>query len=337
MDGQNIVAIAMGEPGKWTRILGLAHGAYLTYAAIDRGGETAPGQITARDMIDVYHVKKLNKQSDVYGIIAGDTSYSMSPYIHNAAFKAAGINAVFVPLQVTDLDAFMRRMVLPATREIDLNFRGFAVTNPHKTAVIKYCDRLDKTAESIGSVNTVKIDNEKLIGYNTDAAGFIGPLEKRYGDLKNARVAVVGAGGAARACVYALKRAGTTISVMARSAQKALALAKEFKVKNEQLSAGIFSEMDILVHATPLGTRGSHVDEAIATADQLRGVRLVYDLIYNPLETRLLRECRMAGADTLNGFDMLVAQAAEQFKIWTGLEPPVKEMSAAARKKLDEY
>jgi 3-dehydroquinate dehydratase/shikimate dehydrogenase len=342
-DGRSVIPIAMGEAGKWTRILGLAHGAYLTYASPDAGSETAPGQITARDMIDVYRVKELDKQTEVYGIIAGDTSYSMSPYIHNAAFRAAGRNSVFVPCQIRDLDAFMRRMVLPATREIDLNFRGFAVTNPHKAAIIRYCDGLDQTACAIGAVNTIQINGGKLFGSNTDAEGFIRPLRKKFGDLKRARVAVVGAGGAARACVHALLNMGANVTILARDRGQARSLAtdlskvnQELTVNSYQLTEARFTDFDIVVNTTPLGTLGEHVNETIATAEQLRGVKLVYDLVYNPPETRLLHKARQAGAETLNGFDMLIAQAAEQFKIWTGGNAPVEMMAAAAKRKLDE-
>jgi 3-dehydroquinate dehydratase/shikimate dehydrogenase len=330
-----IIPIAMGEAGKWTRILGLAHGAYLTYAALDTGGETAPGQITAREMIDIFRVKELDGSTEVYGIIAGDTTYTMSPYIHNAAFKATGSNAVFVPLQVKDIDTFMRRMVLPETREIDLNFRGFSVTNPHKQAIVQYLDNVDAAAAKIGAVNTVKIEDGKLVGFNTDAQGFIAPLTDNFSDLKGARAAVVGAGGAARACVYTLKNAGADVTVFARNSEKATALAKEFGANSKPLTTD-FSDFDIVVNATPLGTRGKAENETIATAEQLRGVKLVYDLIYNPNETRLLREAKLAGAQTLGGFEMLMAQAAEQFKIWTGKQAPIDEMTIAAQKRLNE-
>src|SRR5262249_54836428 len=155
------------------RILGLAHGAYLTYASLESGSETAPGQISAEDMKNVFRVKELDESTDVYGIIAGDTSYTMSPYVHNAAFKAAGVNAVFVPLQVSDLDEFIRRMVRPETREIELNFKGFSVTNPHKQAIVRHLDFLYETARNTGAVNTISIENGKLYGHNTDADGFL--------------------------------------------------------------------------------------------------------------------------------------------------------------------
>jgi 3-dehydroquinate dehydratase/shikimate dehydrogenase len=191
-ENKQIIPIAMGEAGKWTRILGLAHGAFMTYTALDSGKETAPGQISVQDLIEVYRVKELDENTEIYGILGSNTTVSMSPYIHNAAFKFHNLNSVFVPLQVNNLDEFVRRMVKPETREIDLNFRGFAVTIPHKTEIIKHLDSIDETAKAVGAVNTVKIVDGKLHGYNTDADGFIAPLLDIYGDLKHAKVAVIG-------------------------------------------------------------------------------------------------------------------------------------------------
>ena len=330
-DGE-VIPIAMGEPGKWTRILGPAHGAYMTYAALEAGETTAPGQITAADMIDVFRVRELDRETKVYGIVAGDTGYSISPWMHNAGFKAAGQNRVFVPLQVANIDEFIRRMIKENSREIDLNFGGFSVTNPHKRSIIPHLDEIDETAAAIGAVNTVKIEGGKLNGYNTDAAGFIAPLKKAFGDLKDARVRVVGAGGAARACVYALKQEGAQVSVLARDISKAAALADEF-----QATVGKPDEIgcDILVNCTPLGTKGGGEDGTIATADKLADVKLVYDLVYNPTETRLIREAKEAGVPVLGGMEMLIAQGARQFEIWTGASAPLEAMASAVKKKLN--
>ena len=340
-ENKQIIPIAMGEAGKWTRILGLAHGAFMTYAALDEKSATAPGQITAREMIDVYRVKKLDEQTEVYGVIGGDTSYSMSPFMHNAAFKFHGLNAVFVPLQVRNLGEFLRRMVKPETRETGLNFKGFAVTIPHKTEIIKYLDETDETAKAIGAVNTVKIEDGKLYGYNTDAHGFVEPLKNSYGDLKNARVAVLGAGGAARACVYALKKEGAEVTIFARNAEKVRNLAEDFQVEIKELPKPktqnpkpIFKNFDIIVNTTPLGTRGALEDETPAVADQIKNVHLVYDLVYNPMQTRFLREAESVNVPTIGGLAMLVAQAIEQQKIWTGKDVPVKVMSRPALQKL---
>ena len=331
-----VIPIAMGEAGKWTRILALAHGAPMTYASLEEGVETAPGQISAKDLGDVYRAKELDDKTDVFGVVAGDTSYSLSPYMHNAAFKQTGLNSVFVPLQVSDLDRFMQRMVNAETREVELNFRGFSVTNPHKKAIMKYLDRVDETVQKIGAVNTVKVDKGKLLGYNTDAEGFVGPLKKMYGGLKGARVAVTGSGGAARACVYALQRERAIVTIFARDPKKARALEKEFGVVVKELTTDNqqLRTHDIIVNATPLGTKGEHEHETIATSDELRGVKLVYDLVYNPAETQLINEAKAVGVRTLSGIEMLIAQGARQFQIWTGSEAPIGQMRAAVEKRL---
>jgi 3-dehydroquinate dehydratase/shikimate dehydrogenase len=335
-ENKKIIPIAMGDAGKWTRILGLAHGAWMTYAALDAGSETAPGQVSARDLDEVYRARELNEATAVYGILGGDTSYSMSPYIHNAAFRFHRLNSVFVPLQVKNLDEFMRRMVRGETREIELNFKGFAVTIPHKQNIVKHLDAVDETARRIGAVNTVKIENGKLTGYNTDARGFIEPLTNTYGDLKNAEVAIFGAGGAARACVYALKAAGANVTIFARDAAKAKDLANEFQAESAKFKTQneSYGEFDIVVNATPLGTKGKAENETPAVAAQIQRVKLVYDLIYNPFETRLIKEAKSVFVPTLGGLSMLVAQAMAQQKIWTGIDAPMKEMSAAALRRL---
>ena len=335
-ENKQIIPIAMGESGKWTRILGLAHGAFMTYAALDSGKETAPGQISASDLIEVYRAQELDENTEVYGILGSNTSVSMSPYIHNAAFKFHDLNAVFVPLQVHDLDEFIKRMVKPETREIALNFKGFSVTIPHKQSIIKHLDFIDETAKKIGAVNTVKIVDGKLHGYNTDADGFIEPLLNSYGDLHGAKVAVLGAGGAARACVHALKESGAEVTIFARDLAKAKNLADNFKsrISNFKAEDENYGEFDILVNTTPLGMRGKAEGETPVLAAQLKGLDLVYDLVYIPFQTRLMNEADAADVPKIGGLAMLVAQAMRQQKIWTGKDAPMKEMSRAALKRL---
>lgn len=324
-DGKDIVPIAMGEAGKISRILGLAHGAAFTFASLEPSEATAAGQITATEMRDLYRVKMLDRETDVYGVIAGDTSYSMSPRIHNAAFANDKLNAVFVPLQVRDLGGFITKMVRSSTREIDLNFKGFSVTNPHKQEILKYLDEIDETASKIGAVNTVKIDADgKLIGSNTDAHGFIEPLKKQFSDLAGKKAAVIGAGGAARACVYALSKENADVTVFARDAAKAAKLAENFECGSADLDPdSSFADFDIVVNTTPVGTKGRD-EEPLIYAKALAGVELVYDLTYEPAETKLLAEAKKARAKTLGGLEMLLTQAAAQYKTWTGTSAPVK-------------
>lgn len=317
-DGKQIIPIAMGEAGKWTRILGLAHGAYLTYASLDAGRETADGQLTAKDLIDTYRVKELDKNTQVFGVIGDPVSQSLSPYMHNAEFAAAGVNAVFMHLLVKDLDAFIRRMVKAETREVELNFGGFSVTMPHKQAIIPHLDTIDPTAKKIGAVNTIKIDDGKLTGYNTDAHGFITPLKARFGDVRDARVAVFGAGGASRACVYALQKEGADVTVFARDLNKAKAFADEFGIKYEQLTTGHRPPTtDIIVDATPLGMKGPLEHESLFTGDELSGVKFVYDLVTSAADTPIVNAAKTAGVPAIGGLEMLIAQGVKQFEIWT--------------------
>ena len=325
-DGKGIIPIAMGEAGKWTRILGLAHGAFLTYASLDSGKETADGQITAKDMVEVYRVKELDRNTRVYGIIGDPVAGSLSPYMLNPAFVDYKINAVYLPLLVKDLDSFMTRMVKKETREVELDFGGFSVTMPHKQAIMKHLDAIDPTAEKIGAVNTVGIEDDKLTGYNTDAYGFITPLKERFGDLKDARVAVFGAGGAARACIYALKGKMADVTVFARDVQKAESLGEEFEAEHAEIGKADLQDFDIVVNTTPLGMKGPLENDSLFTAEQLKGVKFVYDLVTRSTDTPIICEAKKTGILAIDGFEMLIAQGAKQFEIWTGREAPVELM-----------
>ena len=334
--GRKLIPIAMGEAGKWTRVLGLAHGAFLTYAALDNEGETAPGQLTASEMIDVYRVKELDLETKVYGVIGDPVSSSLSPVIHNTAFAASGINAVFIPLLVHDLEAFMRRMVITATREVELNFGGFAVTMPHKREIIKHLDEIDPIAEAVGAVNTVNIVGGKLIGHNTDLHGFIDTLKRYFGDLHGTSVAIIGSGGAARACIYGLKHEKTEVTIFARDETKARTMTEQFGTRSfalskfkDESSRHSNSQFDIVVNATPVGMHGKLEEQTPITADELAGVKFVFDLVTRAGDTPLIREAKMAGVPAIGGFEMLLSQGMKQFEIWTGQTAPEEIMRDA--------
>ncbi len=341
-EGRPVIPIAMGEAGKWTRILGPAHGAFMTYASPDEGSETAPGQVTAQEMAKVYRVKHLDLETKVYGVIGDPVSRSLSPYIHNPAFASIGANAVFIPFLVKDIDAFMERMVRPETREVELNLAGFAVTMPHKRSVMKYLDVIDATAQAIGAVNTVRIEDGRLTGYNTDAGGFIEPLRQRLSTFAEIRVAVIGAGGAARAVAYALNAGGADVTVVARDPRKGRTIAQEFGTRYSDISS-FKSEIsnrsckayDIIVNATSLGMPGTSEEESLFTAEELSGVRYVYDLVTRVDETPLLREAGQAGIAVIGGLEMLMAQAAKQFEIWTGRHAPIGLMRSSATARME--
>lgn len=335
-ENKEIIPIAMGESGKWTRILGLAHGAFMTYASLDSDKETAPGQVTAKDLIEVYRAKELDETTEVYGILGNNVGVSLSPYIHNTAFKFHKLNSVFVPLQVHDLDEFIKRMVKPETREVELNFKGFSVTIPHKQSIIKHLDYIDETAKKIGAVNTVKIVDGKLYGYNTDAKGFIEPLKQVYGDLSGVKVGILGAGGAARACIYALQKENADVTVFAKNIEKAKNLVDDFQVDLQEIQdpKSKIQTQDIIVNSTPLGMKGKAENETPLTAEQMKNAKLVYDLVYIPFHTQFMKEADKVEVPKIGGMAMLVAQAIEQQRIWTDLEAPLKEISAEVLKRI---
>jgi 3-dehydroquinate dehydratase / shikimate dehydrogenase len=333
-EGRDVIAIAMGQAGIMTRILGPSRGSFLTYGAFDSDSATAPGQLTARELREIYRMDKINRQTEVIGLIGMPVRHSLSPQIHNALFEDSGVNAVYIPFEVHDAGQFMRRLAHPLSRELNWKLRGLSVTAPHKSAVIEFLDWIDPAAKEMGAVNTILARGDELLGYNTDAAGLIGPLNRKFGSLQGARCAIVGAGGGARAALWALRNEGADVALFVRDPDKARVVSKEFAVDTKLVSEASFAGFDLVVNATPLGTRGVSEQDTVATVDQLRGVRLAYDLVYNPLETRFLREARAAGCEALSGIEMLLAQAVEQFKIWIGAEPDIDIMRAAALRAL---
>jgi 3-dehydroquinate dehydratase/shikimate dehydrogenase len=333
-EGRDAISIAMGEAGLLTRVLAPSRGAFLTYGSLDVPQATAPGQITASDLRELYRVDSINERTSIMGLIGSPVAHSLSPQMHNAAFATCGIDAVYIPFETRDVRAFTRRMAHPRTRELEWNLRGFSVTAPHKSAIIEELNEVDPAAREIGAVNTVVCEGDALRGYNTDAAAALAPLRGLI-DLEGARVALIGAGGAARALLWSLRESNAHTTVFARDGESARTVATQFGASSRQLEGVRFNEFDLVINATPLGTRGAREDEAVASAEQLRGARFAYDLVYNPAETRFLREARAAGCEAcIGGLAMLVAQAAAQFELWTGASAPVEVMRAAAERAL---
>ena len=333
-EGREMISIGMGQAGIMTRVLGPSRGSFLTYGSLDDESATAPGQLTARELREVYRIDQIDQQTEVLGIIGKPVGHSLSPRIQNAAFGAGKVNAVYIPFEVHDVGQFMRRMAHPRTRELDWNLRGLSVTAPHKTDVLGTLDWIEPAAREIGAVNTIVIQDSELHGYNTDAPGFISPLRNKFGSLTKTRCAIIGAGGGSRAALWALRNEGARVELFVRNVAATKSMAEEFGVECYPLAGATFHGFDVVINATPLGTRGAQQDGTPATAEQLRNVRLAYDLVYNPGETRFLREARAAGCETLGGIEMLIAQAVEQFKLWTGQAPDVQVMRAAATRAL---
>jgi 3-dehydroquinate dehydratase/shikimate dehydrogenase len=324
-----VIALGMGMPGLMTRVLSLSRGAMLTFGSLARGAESAPGQPTIAELQDLYRIKQLSRQTEIFGIIGNPVSHSRSPRIHNTALAALGRDGVYLPFEVADIDRFAREFLRPETRRIDWRLRGLSVTIPHKRSILPYLDSIDETARVIGAINTVVVEAGKVRACNTDVGGAMKPLEALL-DLKSARVAVLGAGGSARAICYGLKMRGAAIDLYARDLQRAQPLAEEFGTRLHSIE-NFRGAVDLVINCTPVGMHGHSEGESPIPAESLRGVRLVYDLIYAPEETALLREAKAAGCQTLGGLAMLVAQAGEQFRFWTGHEPPLDVMWQAAR------
>jgi 3-dehydroquinate dehydratase/shikimate dehydrogenase len=328
-----LIALAMGMPGLITRILGPAFGSFLTFAALDATQATAPGQLLATELRELYRIDQITRETPVYGLLGWPVGHSLSPAMHNTALTEAGLQGVYLPLAARDLNGFMRRLARPESRAWDWNLCGLSVTAPHKVAILKYLDGLAPEAAAIGAANTVCFDGAKLFGHNTDAEGFITPLRELYGDLRDARCAALGAGGAARCAVWALRQAGADVTVLARDAGKARRLAGDFSAKAGGLGAAL-SGFDIVVNATPLGTKGAQENSTPAVAAQLSGVGLAYDLVYNPPLTPFLREAQAADCKVLGGLPMLIRQAAAQFRLWTGHEAPLPALRQAAERSI---
>lgn len=324
-EGRELIAIAMGNAGIATRILGPSRGAFLTYGPLDDEGATAPGQVNAHKLRSLYNIDKIDEETIVCGLVGLPVMHSVSPHIHNTAFASEDVNGVYLPFEVSDVNAFFKRMVHPLTRELNWDLRGFSITAPHKQAVMQCLDGIEPSAKEIGAVNTVVVEHDRLLGYNTDAAGFIDPLLRSMGSLAQRKVAIIGAGGAARAAIWALKQQEALVTLFARDPAKADPLAKSFGISCAPLSSASFAGYDLVVNATP---------QSPATREQLSGAGCVYDLVYNPIDTRLLREARAVGCATLGGLEMLVAQAKIQFKLWTGKEFNSSDMLAAAESAL---
>jgi 3-dehydroquinate dehydratase/shikimate dehydrogenase len=313
-EDRDIIAIAMGDAGIATRILGPSRGEFLTYGALDEDSATAPGQANARTLRSLYNIDAINSETMVCGLVGQPVMHSVSPHIHNAAFAHEGVNGVYLPFEVSDVESFITRMVHPHTKELNWNLRGLSITAPHKQTVMECLDWIEPQAQEIGAVNTIVVEKDRLLGYNTDAAGFIAPLHKRIGSLNKKEVAIIGAGGAARAAVWALKQEGANVTLFVRDVSK-------IKFQCKPLALASFKEYDLVVNATPV---------APVTTEQLRGARWVYDLVYNPIETKLLYDAREAGCETLGGLEMLVAQAKIQFELWTGVAPSESIMYRSA-------
>jgi len=319
--GPRLVALAMGPLGVASRILGGRWGAPFTFASPENGREAAPGQLPAAALREVYRVGSISRATRVYGLLGSDVLRSLSPAIQNRAFAERGIDAVYVPLQAESMDAFAA--ALPA-----LELSGFSVTRPYKGEILPHLDSATATVAESGSVNTVVVEDGRLLGLSTDGDGVLVPLRKRL-DPAGRAVAIAGAGGAARAAAFALVRAGAKVTVFARRPEQAAEVAAATGCAAAGLAALPGSPWDVLVNATPVGS-GACPGRGPVPEGALRPGAVVFDMVYEPRETPLLAAARARGCVAIDGVEMLVAQAVGQFEAWTRQPAPIAAMTEAA-------
>jgi 3-dehydroquinate dehydratase / shikimate dehydrogenase len=351
-DEKPTIAFCMGEAGLISRVLAKKFGAFLTFASLNKDSATAPGQLTISEMKNLYRWDAIGPATKVYGVVAHPVGHSMSPAIHNAAFDQIGFDGVYLPMLVEpgyeSFKAFMETFVNFAP----LDLSGLSITLPHKENALKYLREkgaeVEELAAAIGAVNTIVIERSggqpRLRGLNTDYAAILDSItdamkisREQLGDL---RVAVIGAGGTGRTAVAALAQCGATVVVYNRTRHRADALAEEFNGRVGRVVAADFDKLcdsccQVYINATsagmfpnvdqsPLGDRAAHF------SDQT----LVFDTIYNPMKTRLLKQAESAGAKTIGGVEMFLRQAAAQFKAWTGQPAPTVVMRRIIEKRL---
>ncbi|CAF2374058.1 bifunctional 3-dehydroquinate dehydratase/shikimate dehydrogenase, chloroplastic [Brassica napus] len=324
------IGLVMGERGLMSRILCSKFGGYLTFGTLESGKVSAPGQPTIKDLLDLYNFRRIGPDTKVYGIIGKPVSHSKSPIVHNQAFKSVNFNGVYVHLLVDDLESFLKTYS-------SSDFAGFSCTIPHKEAALKCCDEVDPLAKSIGAVNTIlrRQSDGKLLGYNTDCIGSIsaiedglrsssGPSSVPSSPLAGKTVVVIGAGGAGKALAYGAKEKGANVVIANRTYERALELAEAIGGKALSLTdLDNFHPEDgmVLANTTSMGMQ-PNVDETPISKHALKHYALVFDAVYTPRITRLLREAEECGAITVSGSEMFVRQAYEQFEIFTGLPAP---------------
>jgi 3-dehydroquinate dehydratase/shikimate dehydrogenase len=316
-----LIGVCMGEQGVISRVLGVRAGSAFTFGAVDpsAGLKTAPGQISARDLRSIYRIDQVDAATRIYGVAGDPIGHSLSPVIMNTALRRENVNGVYLPLHAKTL-----KDLLYCVREIPLH--GLSVTMPYKQSIVSHLDNTDAHTTKIGACNTVVRGAEgKLYGFNTDVAGVVRPMEQRI-TIENAKVLVLGAGGAASAAVFGLKERGAEVWVLNRTSIKGQKLARQAKahtIKRADLRKVAF---DVIINATPVGM-GNTRDCPLK--DEEIQARVVFDMVYDPVETHLLRVARSKGIAVIPGVEMFVQQAARQFEIWTGKPAPAGDMLRA--------
>ena len=338
------IALCMGEAGLPSRVLAKKFGAHLTFAALDTDAGTAPGQPTLDELKNLYRWDAINVHTKVYGVIGHPVGHSVSPAFHNAGFTETDFNGVYLPMPIPPEYEHFKATLLRWLDYAPLDFCGASVTIPHKQNLLRFVEEqngdIEPLAQTIGAANTLhRRSDGTLYAGNTDYAAILGATRDKLGDdLTEKRVAVLGAGGAARAAVAGFADAGAAVTVFNRTVAKAESLAGEFGARAAPLDPDHPLnpwEWDLLINCTSVGMH-PHVDASPVSFPQPPTPNpqppTVFDTVYNPAETKLLREAKAAGCETINGLEMFVRQGAAQYALWTGHEPPVAKCFAMCSK-----
>ena len=338
------IAICMGELGAITRLLALRNNAPFTYAVMVEGRKIAPGQIRYDVMRDVYRVNDIDEETKFYGVVADPVAHSLSPQIHNAAFHHHDLNFRYFPFRIAEDEL---PLFLEWCKQSEVG--GLSVTIPHKQSMIGLMSEVESAANGIGAINTVAIRGMDAVGYNTDYRAAMDCMEEGLktqstignvdsnlttDDLFRGRSALIlGAGGVARAIGYGLRQRGATVTIAGKTQERTAKLASD--IGGRAISWGSRHEIKpgILINCTPVGMHPD-VDSCPFDDKHLHEDMIVFDTIYNPDKTLLVKRATKTGCFVINGLDMFVRQAAYQYKLFTGLEPPIKVMRETVKRTL---
>ena len=333
------IAIAMGEIGFFTRVLARKYGAPFTYCGVNPERVFAPGMPFLANLIRDYFYNDINAETELFGVIGQPIAHSLSPAIHNAAFRKLGLNKVLLPFLIPNGQL---EPSLKALKAVDL--KGFSVTIPHKEAIVPLLSRKDGAVDRTGSCNTVIMDGDKLIGHNTDYRAAMDTLEDALGGrseseeaspLLDKQVLILGAGGVARAIAFGLSRRGAAITITNRHDQRASDLAAEVGCRGVTWSQRASTNADIIINCTPVGMHPNVDDTPVPPAAFGKPGMIAFDTVYHPENTMFLKLARERQCASVTGVDMFVHQAAHQFKLYAGQDAPEDLMREVVRRKLE--
>ncbi|MEC7500776.1 MAG: shikimate dehydrogenase [Planctomycetota bacterium] len=324
------IGICMGEIGTPSRVLAGKFGAPFTYATFHAERSLAPGQLSFSEMREIYHYDQIKADTAVYAVIGDPIAHSHSPLIHNAAFHAIGMNAVYLPMRIRSehLEAFLQ----DAPR---MGICGISITIPHKEAVAKLLKQVDRVIVGTGAANTLLFSPTGMVGYNTDSRAAIDSLAMRFPDgeesLEGKTVLILGAGGAAKAVAFSLRNRGAEVVISSRTQERAQKLTEQIECRAVSWKSRHGIDCSILINCTPVGMH-PNVDSTPFDRHYLKPSMTVLDTVYNPENTLLIKDARSQGCVTVTGTEMFVRQAALQFRLFSGVEPPEELMRETLRR-----